>query len=116
MADSKKDEASVEQSDAGVDMAQVKPADDMSASELKDKMVYEDDKDLGATKEPSHPADKTSAPNVVKTKVNNPPWNTGRPDEPVLQSAVLGAGAHEPPDPDEFDAEGRPYTEANPKP
>jgi hypothetical protein len=34
--------------------------------------------------------------------------STARPDEPIIQSLVTGAGAHEPPDPEQYDAAGRP--------
>jgi hypothetical protein len=38
--------------------------------------------------------------------------STAKPDEPIVQSLVTGAGAHEPPDPDVYDAAGRPRAAA----
>lgn len=60
------------------------------------------------TEETPSEADETSAPNVVNTENEQPPVRTSTPDTPIAQTLVAGAGAHTPPDPDEFDADGRP--------
>lgn len=93
---------------AGVEGAQAKPTEDMSAKELKAVMTHEPDKELHSASDPKHPADQTSAPVALPTDPERPPVSTARPDVPVLRSLVTGAGAHRPPDPDKFDAEGRP--------
>ncbi len=41
-------------------------------------------------------ADKTSVPNALDAKSNQPPVRTNRPDVPVAQTLVEGAGAHNP--------------------
>jgi hypothetical protein len=57
-------------------------------------------------------ADESSAPGPYQgadaPKVNDPPVRSGLPDVPVAQTLTEGAGAHTPPDPDEFDPQGRP--------
>jgi len=53
-------------------------------------------------------ADESSLPNAMDAKVNDPPVRSGRPDIPIAQTLAAGAGEHTPPDPDEFDSEGRP--------
>jgi hypothetical protein len=50
---------------------------------------------------------ETSMPNVLETEPA-PPISTQEPDVPIAQTLAAGAGAHTPPDPDEFDKEGRP--------
>lgn len=62
-------------------------------------------------------ADESSAPGPYsgadKPKVNDPPVRTNRPDVPIAQSLVAGAGAHDPPDENEVGPDGRPvYDEA----
>jgi hypothetical protein len=39
-------------------------------------------------------ADKTSVPNALDAKANQPPVRTNRPDVPIAQVLVEGAGAH----------------------
>lgn len=60
------------------------------------------------TEETPRAADETSAPNVVSDEIEAPPVSTAKPDVPIAQVLVAGAGEHTPPDPDEFDKEGRP--------
>ncbi len=64
------------------------------------------------TEETPSAADGTSAPGPYQgddaPKIEDPPVRTGRPDTPIAQVLTAGAGAHTPPDPDEFDKEGRP--------
>ncbi len=87
--------------------AQVKPTADRSKSELKAAVVNKDDLDRGVLDEPEHAADRTSIPGPEYPPADRPPVATTRFDEPVVASLVLGAGAHEPPDPDVYDPEGR---------
>lgn len=60
------------------------------------------------THEVHNPEDETSMPNVLGTDPEDPPLHTARPDVPIAQTLAAGAGEHTPPDPKEFDAEGRP--------
>jgi len=60
------------------------------------------------TEETPAEADESSLPNAMDAKVNDPPVRSGRPDIPIAQTLAAGAGEHTPPDPDEFDSEGRP--------
>lgn len=53
-------------------------------------------------------ADKSSLPNAMDAKPEDPPVRASRPDTPIAQTLTAGAGEHTPPDPDEFDKEGRP--------
>ncbi len=62
-------------------------------------------------------ADESSAPGPYqgtdKPKINDPPVRTNRPDVPIAQSLVGGAGEHDPPDESEVGPDGRPiYDEA----
>jgi hypothetical protein len=103
MAD-KKQEAKVElpPGPLGAD-AQVKPADDMSKSELGDVLVNPADAKL-------HPAPGNAALEAEAGAQNNPdrpPFASSGVDE-LLSGLAAGPGAHTPPDPDKFDAEGRP--------
>lgn len=84
--------------------AQVKPADEMSKSELKDVLVNEDDKRL-------HPAPGSSAIEAefgAQTNPERPPFATARADVEILSGLAAGPGAHTPPDPEKHDAAGRP--------
>ena len=38
----------------------------------------------------------------------DPPVRTARPDTPIAASLAAGAGEHKPPDPEQFDRDGRP--------
>lgn len=57
-------------------------------------------------------ADETSAPGPYAgddaPKLEDPPVRAAHPDTPIAQSLAAGAGAHTPPDPDEFAPSGRP--------
>ena len=53
-------------------------------------------------------ADKSSLPNAMDAKTNDPPVRAGEPDIPIAQTLAAGSGAHTPPDPDEFGPDGRP--------
>lgn len=53
-------------------------------------------------------ADKTSMPNALDAKPEDPPVRAAKPDTAIAQTLTAGAGEHTPPDPDEFDSEGRP--------
>jgi hypothetical protein len=87
--------------------AQVKPTADRSKRDLKADVVNKADLEHGVLDEPEHAADRTSIPGPEYPPADRPPVATTRFDEPVVLSLVTGAGAHEPPDPDVYDAEGR---------
>jgi hypothetical protein len=53
-------------------------------------------------------ADRTSMPNAMDAKNEDPPVRTSSPDTPIAQTLAAGAGEHTPPDPKLFDSEGRP--------
>jgi len=53
-------------------------------------------------------ADKSSLPNAMDAKPDDPPVRAATPDTPIAQTLAAGAGAHTPPDADEFDPDGRP--------
>ena len=53
-------------------------------------------------------ADESSLPNAMDAKPEDPPVRASKPDTPIAQTLAAGAGEHTPPDPDEFDKEGRP--------
>jgi hypothetical protein len=83
--------------------AQVKAADEMSKDELKEVIIRDDDKRL-------HPAPSSAALNDelgAQVDPERPPFATGRPDVEILSGLAAGPGAHTPPDPAKYDAEGR---------
>lgn len=53
------------------------------------------------------PADETSMPNHLNTENEQPPVRSSRPDVPLAQTLVAGAGEHTPPDPDVWGPDGR---------
>lgn len=53
-------------------------------------------------------ADKTSLPNAMDAKPEDPPVRAAKPDTPIAQTLSAGAGEHTPPDPKMFDSAGRP--------
>ncbi len=53
-------------------------------------------------------ADKSSVNNADDAESEQPPVRAGKPDTPIAQTLAAGAGAHDPPDPEVFDSEGRP--------
>jgi hypothetical protein len=53
-------------------------------------------------------ADKSSLPNAMDAKPDDPPVRAAHPDVPIAQVLAAGAGEHMPPDPKKFDPEGRP--------
>jgi len=60
------------------------------------------------TEETPAEADKSSLPNALDAKPNDPPVRAAEPDIPIAQTLAAGAGEHTPPDPKLFDKEGRP--------
>jgi hypothetical protein len=86
--------------------AQAKPTADQSAKDVKASILHEPSRDIHPSGEPEHLQDQTSAPTPY-APADRPPLATPRFDEPIVQSLVTGAGAHEPPDPDVYDPEGR---------
>jgi hypothetical protein len=75
--------------------------------ELKDALINQGDRDLHPSGEPEAGMDKTSYPGGGG-EGERPPVATSRPDVPIVQSLATGAGQHQPPDPEQFDAMGRP--------
>lgn len=53
-------------------------------------------------------ADKSSLPNAMDAKPEQPPVRASKPDTAIAQTLAAGAGEHTPPDPKEFDPQGRP--------
>ena len=53
-------------------------------------------------------ADKSSLPNAMDAKPEDPPVRASLPSSPIAQTLAAGAGEHPPPDPEVFDAAGRP--------
>lgn len=100
--------------DSGVGERQVKPAWDRTDADLKADLTSPEDVEKGVLKEPEHEADKSPYPVQEQPPQERPPYSTGRPDVPIVQSAVLGAGAHTPPDPEQFWPDGRPRLDKKP--
>ncbi len=84
------------------------PTSEMSGKELKVSIAYSPDADLHPDGEPEKEADKTSYPVPNDAEINDPPLRTNRPDVPIVRTLATGAGAHEPPSPDEVHPDGRP--------
>lgn len=55
------------------------------------------------------PASKEVGPSAPDTENEAPPLHTSKPDVPIAQVLAAGAGEHTPPDPKEYDPEGRPW-------
>lgn len=53
-------------------------------------------------------ADKSPMPTGDDAESEQPPVRAAKPDTPVAQTLVAGAGEHTPPDPKEFAPSGRP--------
>jgi hypothetical protein len=53
-------------------------------------------------------ADKSSLPNAMDAKPEDPPVRASKPDTPIAQTLAAGAGEHTPPDPKVFAPSGRP--------
>lgn len=72
---------------------------------------------VSTTEATPHPADETSAPGPYEDlDVNRPPVSTNRPDVPIAQSLVAGAGAPQPtegPNPEEYVAPNAYVTSAD---
>jgi hypothetical protein len=60
------------------------------------------------TAEPKRDADKSSYPTGMDAEPHDPPVRSTRADVPIAVSMATGAGKHVPPDPEEYDAQGRP--------
>lgn len=66
------------------------------------------DEKLHPSGEPKREADKSSYPVPNDAQLDDPPLRSSRPDIGIVQSLATGAGAHNPPDPEKYDAQGRP--------
>ena len=89
--------------------AQVKGSEEMSKAELKEVLINPEDAKL-------HPAPGDSGIQSeygAQTDPERPPFATARADVPILSGLAAGPGAHTPPDPEHFDAQGKPI---NPRP
>jgi hypothetical protein len=95
--------------DSGVGERQVKPIQDRTREEQAADLTTPGDVKKGVLQEPEHEIDQSPYPSQTQVPPQErPPFATGRPDVPIVQSAVTGAGAHTPPDPDEYAPDGRP--------
>jgi hypothetical protein len=56
----------------------------------------------------SSPGSKDLTPAAPDTDPEAPPLHTGKPDVPIAQTLAAGSGEHTPPDPKEYDKQGRP--------
>ena len=92
----------------GIQDQQVPRTSERKEADVKADLTSPEDIELGVLQEPEHEADKSPYPVQEQPPIERPPFATGRPDVPIVQSAVTGAGEHTPPDPEEFDAQGRP--------
>jgi hypothetical protein len=52
-------------------------------------------------------ADKSSLPNAMDAKTDDPPVRSGKPDVAIAQVLTAGAGEHTPPDPKVYGPDGR---------
>jgi hypothetical protein len=92
---------------SGVEARQVKPTVDRKWADVKAELTNPQDAELHPHGEPEHEADRTSLPTAY-APIERPPVSTTKAGEKVLRSLVTGAGKHEPPDPELYDADGRP--------
>jgi hypothetical protein len=97
---------SAQDAPGGVEGTQVEPTTSLT-KDVKQRMTFTGDADLHPSSL-EHAADRTSLPGPEYPPLERPPVSTTRPDREILRSLVTGAGAHTPPDPDKYDAEGRP--------
>jgi hypothetical protein len=113
MAEKKQEESKITPApeDSGVSTQPVKPITEVGKDEQTDRLVHPEDVKKGVLNEPEHEADQTPYPVGEQPPQERPPFSTGRPDVPIVQSAVTGAGAHTPPDPEQFKPDGRPRLE-----
>lgn len=103
------DETKVTQKPSAVGAADASPAKVQGA-----KLAHQDEKLAGGrpdghilTAEPQHEADQSSLPTKY-APIERPPVSTTRPDVAIAVSLATGAGEHMPPDPEKYDAAGRP--------
>ena len=110
MAEHKQQEARVDvNEDAALGLGhggQVEPTTGLT-KDVKARMTNREDVDLHPVKL-EHAADRTSIPGPEYPPIERPPVSTTKAGEKIVQSLVTGAGAHVPPDPERYDAEGRP--------
>jgi hypothetical protein len=106
-----KDQQAAEVTQAAVDAPSASPAD----ANIKGAEMASDNDLAGGrvdgqilTSEPPAEADKSSYPVADDAKSHQPPVRSTRADVPIAVSMATGAGQHVPPDPDEYDAQGRP--------
>jgi hypothetical protein len=103
---------------AGADLKQVKPTADMSAKELKAVLDHEPNKELHPAGEPKKVTDKAHKNPPLAAQIegldaelHDPPLRSPHAGEKLIRTLATGAGAHTPPDPEKYDAFGRPRAE-----
>lgn len=72
------------------------------------KLARAADEKLHPSGAPKRKADQTSYPVPNDAELDDPPLRSSRPDVGIVQSLATGAGAHNPPDAEKYDAQGRP--------
>jgi hypothetical protein len=65
----------------------------------------------GVTHDAVKEADKSSGPYIFDAEAHDPPVRTNRPETPIAQTLVEGAGKHMPPDDPHIGADGRFYAD-----
>jgi hypothetical protein len=93
---------------AGGDAAQAEPTSSKSAKEIRSELAFAPDREHhpGSAGDLDREADRTSAPTALDAEPHDPPVRTAGPDVGIRTLGV-GAGEHDPPDREVFDAEGR---------
>jgi len=86
-------------------------AESKSSSKIKEGEVVGPPLVQSTTEATPAKADEESIPNAMDAKPEDPPVRAAKPDTPIAQTLAAGAGAHTPPDPDEFGPDGRPKGE-----
>jgi len=97
------DKSRVDGPDMGTDEpedADIKGAEEVTGAPAAARTVL--------TSEPKREPDKTSYPTGGEAHPEDPPVRAARPDTPIVDSLGTGAGAHVPPDLDDYTPEGRP--------
>lgn len=112
MAQNKQDQSAAEVTQAPAAVGATSPAEQTVKGA---KLAHQDEKLAGGrtdghilVTDPPAEADKSSYPGPGDAKAEQPPVRTTRPDVPIVVSSSTGAGQHEPPDPGEYHADGRP--------
>jgi hypothetical protein len=92
--------------DPGIRPQQGTPTEQLG--DVREHLAYAPDRELHPSGEPDHPADRTSVNGPENPPLHRPPVASPRPDAELVRTLATGAGAHEPPNPDEYNADGSP--------